>query len=408
MNPAHELLLSCLRNDPPGIKIRLLKDLRDDDWDALFQASNNSRTSPILYHTIGPFLSDIQAPVSIRQKLREAYHCSAARNMRLYRQIVTLFSVFNNENIPVILLKGAHLAELVYTNNALRQMGDVDILVRKPDLSRVSELMAGQGYRPARQDQDRPLDVCHLPPFTKTDSIPVEIHFNIVDQPFSQKFDVKDLWERSRKELIQGVDVLTLSPEDLFLHLCIHASVRHGFDNGIEPLVDTCCVLERYQEEIDWDELLTRARQWGATRCVYVMLALSEKLLGAPVPEQVILKLEPANDDFDAISSAKGLMFEKSAPTASNVARLFGTGSWLDKLKLFMRRAFPPHETMPVVDGWGESNFSRLMMYFVRIRGVWKRHRKTVWRAMRNDVETSTIVGIENRRNRLKDWLERQ
>jgi hypothetical protein len=34
-----------------------------------------------------------------------------------------------------------------------------------------------------------------------------------------------------------------------------------------------------------------------------------------------------------------------------------------------MKRVFPPHETMPVVEGWGRNRLATSMMYFSRIRG---------------------------------------
>jgi len=405
MDPGNELLLSCLRNDRPDIKIAGLRNLKDDDWDALLHASHSSKTTPILYHTLGPFLSNIRIPTQVQQELRQAYHRSAAKNLRVYQQLLKLVGAFNHVGIPVILLKGAHLAELVYGNGALRPMGDLDLLVRKVNLSRASELLLKHGYTPSKQVLDRPLDICHLPAFKGVDSLPIEIHFNIVEPPFCERFDVAELWERSLKASIKGVEVLTLCPEDLLLHLCVHTAIRHGFDNGITPLLDISFSLDRYHREIDGDRILTRAKQWGAIRCVYVMLALSKKMLGSKIPEQIKMQVASGRSDFDPIASAEELLFEKAVPTASNVARLFGNDSWSDKLRLFVRRAFPPPETMPVVEGWGRNRLATSIMYFSRIRGVWKRHARTVWRVMLSDKDTSASMGIENRRNELRDWL---
>ena len=60
---------------------------------------------------------------------------------------------------------------------------------------------------------------------------------------------------------------------------------------------------------------------------------------------------------------------------------------------------------MPVVEGWGRNRLATSIMYFSRIRGVWKRHARTVWRVMLSDKDTSASMGIENRRNELRDWL---
>jgi hypothetical protein len=135
------------------------------------------------------------------------------------------------------------------------------------------------------------------------------------------------------------------------------------------------------------------------------MLTLSEKLFGSKIPEQIKMQVALDLSDFDPIASAEELLFEKAVPTASNVARLFGNDSWSDKFRLFMRRAFPPPETMPVVEGWGRNRLATSIMYFSRIRGVWKRHAKTVLQALLNDTNTLASLGIEKRRNELRDWL---
>jgi hypothetical protein len=343
-------------------------------------------------------------PSDVRQALKEKYYRSAVWNMRLYYQLSKLVGAFHHEGIAVILLKGAHLAEFVYGNIALRPMGDLDLLVRNSDLLRVSALLAEKGYTQSREEMGIALN--HYAPFCKADSLPIDVHFNIVNPPISRKFDVGELWERARKESIQGVEVLTLCPEDLILNLCVHASIHHVFCNGIMPFVDISRTLEHYHKEIDWEKLLTRSRQWGVIRCVYVMLALSEKMLGLTVPEQVKIQTTPDFSDFDATASAEELVFENDSTMTPDVARLFGNNSWPDKFKHVMRRAFPPPQTMSVVEGLGGNKFSICFMYFSRIRGIWKRHGKAIWRALLNDRDTSVSVGIENRRNRLKDWFE--
>jgi hypothetical protein len=406
MDDGNTFLLICLRNDPPDIKMAQLRNFRDYDWNSILDASNKYKMTPILYYVLRQLSPHIRIPAQVQQKLRESYHRSTARNMRVYQQLLKLVRIFNHEGVRVILLKGAHLAKLVYGNSALRPMGDLDLLVRNTDLLRASELLAEQGYTPSQEHLDRPLDICHLPTFNKAESVPVEIHFNIVGPPFSQKFDVAELWERAQKEFIQGVEVSVLCPEDLFLHICVHACTRHGFDNGITPFVDITRTLECYQKEIEWDKILTKSRKWGASRCVYVMLALSKKLLGAPVPGNVLPKIMPDSDDFDAMTSAEQLMFEKSSPIVTNLARLFGNDPWSDKFRLFMKRAFPAPETMPVVEGPRGNKLSICLMYFARLKGIWKRHSKTAWRALLKDRNTSSAVAIENKRNRLKEWFQ--
>jgi hypothetical protein len=66
--------------------------------------------------------------------------------MVLYRQLKEILIEFNKNNIPVILLKGAHLAQFVYGNIALRLMSDIDLLVKKEDLGCACAIIIKYGY----------------------------------------------------------------------------------------------------------------------------------------------------------------------------------------------------------------------------------------------------------------------
>jgi len=56
--------------------------------------------------------------------------------MKVYAQLRKVLQVFCQEKVPVIVLKGALLAELVYQHIGLRTMDDVDLLVSKQDLGK--------------------------------------------------------------------------------------------------------------------------------------------------------------------------------------------------------------------------------------------------------------------------------
>ena len=81
-------------------------------------------------------------------KTAAAYLENAARNLRLYDNLCKVLKILRRDGIPVIVLKGAHLAELVYGNRALRFMGDLDLLVQKDDVMRVDALLIEMGCTP--------------------------------------------------------------------------------------------------------------------------------------------------------------------------------------------------------------------------------------------------------------------
>jgi hypothetical protein len=403
MDHARELLLNCLADNKPGATLTWLHNLTDGDWDNLVQTALSHSLAPLLYHSLRPLFAGPAVPQAVQQRLKEAYFLSAARNMRIYRDLLKILRSFNAAGVSVILLKGVHLAEIVYGNIALRPMGDVDLLVKDVDLLRAHEMLVAQGYAAPHSNMGNTLG--NLPHYIKTNSPIIEIHYNIVGLPFSRRFAVEELWERARPVAIQGVDTLTLCPEDLLLHLCVHTAIDHGFENGLMPFFDIARTIDHYRNEIDWNMLLHRAGQWGLRSCVYLVLSLSKKMTGLSLPAQLYAKSMPDSPAAGELASAEELVFERETPVASDIARLFGSESLAVKLRYCLRQIFPPGEAMWIVHLPEQDRLSFYAQYFFRIKKLFKRQGKIIWLLLLRDKKMRDYAQIENRRSKLKDRL---
>lgn len=401
-----ELLLYCLRVVQDEMSESRLKELSSSDWGVLIEKSCWYGVAPLLYYRLITFHPGAQIPAEAFQKLRNTFLHSAGRNMRLYHELGKVLGRLLQHGIPVIALKGVHLATAVYRNIALRPMGDIDLLVKQTDLLRVQEILAEQGYIASKEDIG--CSQLHLPPYKKKGSISIEIHFNIESPPFSDRVDVEKLFARAQMSAIQGVEVLTFCPEDLLLHLCMHASFHHAFDNGIRPLFDISHTIEHYAEELDWEQLHERSKEWGVSKCVYLSLFLAKRFAGASIPGQIMKDLDVYNDSFHATARAGELIFGKAASIVPNVAKLFNNDRLLNRLIHFIRCAFPPKNTLANMQPPDRNPLPVYFLYFFRIKGLLKRHRRTVWRLFIRDKETSTFAIFANKKNTLKDWLTRK
>jgi len=278
------LLLSCLRREEEAAKLNRLQDYTVKDWELVLEAALQSGLAPILFRTLKALDAELDIDGEVWEKLRSVYYLSAARNMRLYHELLNILSALNSRGIAVIILKGAHLAESVYGNIALRPMGDVDLLARSEDLSRVDQVLIEEGYSSADGMVSCQL---HLAPYNTKNGLNIDVHFSITRPPVARRFDVAALWDRAKKDSYQGVDVLTLSPEDLILHLSTHTCIDHGFNNGLIPFFDLLHTVEHYKGDLNWERLWDRGTEWGIERSVYLMLALTEKMLGLPMPQEI-------------------------------------------------------------------------------------------------------------------------
>ncbi len=402
-----EVLLCCLAAGADDTRTARLARLSTADWDRLIEQSARHRLAPLLYQRLKRLGPGTGIPAGILQALREAYLGSAARSMRLGHELEQVVTALQADDIPVIALKGAHLAEVVYGNAALRPMSDIDLLVRRMDLSRAADRMLEIGYS---SWQSVGAKQAHLPPFVKPGATCIEIHWSIARPTSPFRIDVDGLWSRARPTVIAGVKPLVLSPEDLLLHVSLHASFQHRFALGLVPFCDISATLQYYQAEMDWEEVGLRARHWGAGKCAYLTLHLARQLLAAPVPDDVLKALEPTDLDPRFAAWAKERIFSRPGETVSvhhEVARLWGAGG--PKLATLLKTVFPPREDLAKL--YPVSSVSkRIYLYYpLRLKYLLLRYGRAAWQAgwrlLRRDKEMIAAAERENRANALVDWL---
>ena len=304
----NELLLYCLRMDSDETKGARLEELSTSDWEAIIQESVRHGVTPLLYHRLRTFHRGTPILTNVVQRLRQSYLQSASRNMRLYHKLGKVLEILRHGNIPVIVLKGAHLAELVYGNIALRPMGDVDLLVHKADLLRVEATLLGINATPLDYYRLIGKDNHHFGYVLQDCGLHVEVHWNFLPSMYPFNIDIDGQWERSRPAIIAGVEVSILCPEDLVLYLCLHAS-NHLFEIGLKPLCDIFETIQHYGTEIDWKQVKLRCQQWGIEKCVYLTLKLARDFLGTALPDDLLKAIQPTDFDERFMTLAKEQIF---------------------------------------------------------------------------------------------------
>jgi hypothetical protein len=279
------LLCKCLGDWDDDEAVAALKNASRDVWDNLYRESLLHQVSPLLHHRLRTLADRLSIASDITDKLKSAYLSESARAVRLSHHLIRLLIAFQEAGIPVILLKGAHLAAQVYPDPALRTMDDIDLLVRQADLYRSRQIVE---------------DLKRQSPGAASR---VDLHWNIDSgsSPFSINPD--DLWQRARPAVIDGVETQTLSPEDLLLHLCLHGIFRHLYAPiGLRLFCDLATVLERYGEEISWEELARLADEWRAGNVLRLAFRLLDEALNVRLPSDAaaLFELDDPNRQLTA------------------------------------------------------------------------------------------------------------
>ncbi|HEY0083909.1 MAG TPA: nucleotidyltransferase family protein [Pyrinomonadaceae bacterium] len=290
VRPEVELLLCCARTRMDDKQVERLRQLLDGalDWEYILSFAENHSLLPLLYFHLHARAPE-KVPPAVYEKLRERFRRISALNMYLSGELRRLLRLFAAHDIAAIPYKGPALAAQAYGNIALRHFGDLDILVRQRDVTRVMKLLVAEGYalHPPLNDVQQALMLrtqCNLPFTRDAHRLIVEIHWRVSARLFSSPLDEEALWNDLRTDSFEGTQINALAPEDLLLSLCVHGA-KHLWER-LSWVADIAQLLE-VQEDLNWTNLLERARRTGTERMLLLGLYVAHDLLGAALPAQV-------------------------------------------------------------------------------------------------------------------------
>jgi hypothetical protein len=201
------------------------------------------------------------------------------------------------EGISVIVLKGLTLSERVYAEPHHRMMGDVDFLVRKADFQKAANIIKSLGYTFSADDKGYTPEFAELYMGEVTYSkgfVFIDLHWSLTAMGWYRRttnFDLKQMWDAAIKSKIGNALAYHLSPMDEVIHLCYHTAVHHGLSHG-PGYRDILRVLQVERDNLDWDQLVVRARNWRVSAAVWSALSVLRQMDATAVSEEVLDKFQ--------------------------------------------------------------------------------------------------------------------
>ena len=245
--------------------------------EALDAAVFMHRVAPAVYLHLR---EDPDTPVDLLEPMRDRYQQQILRLLQVQADITHVSQVFSGAGLAWLTMKGAALAEHLWSRPDLRQYNDLDILVDRRSFGVALDALVDSGAEmvdrnwPLIEAQMRGEVSLRLPNGTALD-----LHWNLVNNPVLRKafrFRTPELLERSVEIKIGSVTVPTLDPADTLLHLAYHTA--HSGGHRLMWLKD----VERAtaSPDLDWDEALQRARRDGIALALGVVLARVGAVIG--------------------------------------------------------------------------------------------------------------------------------
>ena len=290
MNQDAERLIALLAGHADRIGI-----LTESEWRRLIKYARKRSIAQVLFTYLKS--QSVSLPPAIVETIREIHMVSVTRNMKLFHELEKILQAFHAAGIIAVPLKGAWLAETVYSNIALRPMGDVDLWVQRKQLDDARQVMHSLGYS-LRSKADRPQALQDAlageTQLFKTGATMVELHWNVFAGEWlrhTARIDEQVIWQRTLP--LNGENVRQLSPEDAIIHICVHLAVNHQMSMpGLRTLLDLDCACQRLN--IDWGTVAERARAWRVSTATWLVLRMLTEIFDDPEEKLPLRILRPS------------------------------------------------------------------------------------------------------------------
>ena len=337
--PAHSLFLRACLHDAPGAS---------EAWRRWSAETTRDGTSvrQALAESLAPFLPLLawnrernglgHEDERLSTFLKFARVTEELRSAKYREACASSLGALHADGIPMIVLKGAALEELIYPAPALRHSGDVDVLLHEADLARGVAAFVDLGWR----QFDDPIlpSPLHLPPIVHPTGLPIELHRRLQIPYYTLPYDA--LWARSRPASVAGVEVRVLSPADNLLHILAHA--MHGYGEPILRWVPDAWFIIARSPELDWSTFLSTAASARLGLPLYVTLEYLAREIGAHVPPGVLAELGAAAARTGFRGRAAARLGARRWATGS-VRDIWATpGGARHRLARLCQRVFPP------------------------------------------------------------------
>lgn len=221
-----------------------------------------------------------------------------------FEALDALASALSDANIPLVALKNAGIARAIYPYPEECPMGDFDVLVRKSDFSLAHDIVMSQGFeldfRAEETIEEAGVQAGLLSGGTEykkdlgDDILWLELQWRAIAGRWIAPEVEPNADELIEKSIpVEGSALRILDPVSNLLQVCLHTA-KHSYVRapGLRLHTDVDRIVRAYPD-LDWDSFVARVKAMHVKTSVYFSLKIPSDLFHTPVPEHVLIALEP-------------------------------------------------------------------------------------------------------------------
>ena len=282
------------------------------DWESLCQDAFEHGLQPLLYYHLNALCRDL-VPEPILAKLKQEFLTNSQCNLYLMRELIRTLDLLHDNGIQALAFKGPVLASLVYGDLALRQAGDLDVLIQKENFPLAKQLLQSIGYvmEPQLNGSQQSSHLrfhCEIQFVHHEQVSVVDLHWGVAPRTFPFSLDTRELLKRSIEVEFAGHRVRTFSWEDLLLYLCMNGAKDNWSDlesvalvaEVLRSRVSSDAIQNRSSVDFDWTVLVERARKSGGRKMLSMGLLLARNIFGAELPADI---MDPVSTKLQFVAS---------------------------------------------------------------------------------------------------------
>jgi len=281
-------------------------------WKYLADLANAHGVAALVYHNLEKLGIIQYVSQDVEDFLRNALMMSMSRNAYHLNEMNEVLKILNNAGIKTILLKGLALEITVYGNTGLRQMTDVDILIRREDCLKARDLLIAKGFSslPVKSPLHKIILTHtgkHLPSLIKN-GFSVEIHHELFGSGKSSLTNM--LYDKSVEYQINSERAFIPGAQIFFLYLVRHLFLHEkNNESQLRLYTDLVVLIEKFGDSIINTDLLLLAEMGGMSNTLFCKLESLRNMWGMLFPGWLN---ELIDREHDQVNRDKFIFFLRS------------------------------------------------------------------------------------------------
>jgi putative nucleotidyltransferase-like protein len=320
--------------------------LQAHEWGNIIGEAIRHGFAPQLFRQLTALGSQVGISSVPWNRLRHAAMGIAARNVLLERELATILLRCRESHVSCAPLRGMALTAALNRDHATRPTGDIDLLVRREQMTDIVDMLKALGYHEVDRRPGFALAYSYTLEFAtpRHGGILVEPHWTLAYPPFTDTIDMDRVWERCTEGTVAGVQTTLLSQEDVIINLCWH--LLHKGSNA--PLLwwhEVHQLICHNATILDWSQFIHTAGIGPQAALLADVLHTLIREFRSPIPEWTITELnKPAS--IPAHHSARLFTGLLAVDGIESLAQFFAVKGLRAKIRYAWALLIPSREFM--------------------------------------------------------------